>query len=213
MLRQLGQSAVGAVLFLSALAPAGCGGAAMTSAAVQASPAPSPTVATTPPRGGPTPTGQAGGTPAFPLTNQGASTPKTVRSTSNATLRLAPTADGRSLEVRVDNVSDLYAVDIEIKFDPAKLQVADADTKIPSVQIQPGRAPAPDFVAVNNADNQKGVIRYVATQLGETVAFSGSGVVASINWQSGADPNATISVESAALVSGELQPIEWTLEP
>jgi hypothetical protein len=213
VLRQAGQLAVGAALFLSALALAGCGGAAMNSAAVQPTPAASPTVVASLPARGPTPTGQSGATPYSSLTNQGAGTPEMVRSTSIASLRLVPTADGRALELRVDDVRDLYAVDVEIKFDPARLQVADADAKAQGVQILPGRAPAPEFVAINSADNQKGAIRYVATQLGDRAAFSGSGVVATINWQSGADPNATISVESATLVNGDLQPIESAVKP
>jgi hypothetical protein len=209
----VGHSAAGAALVLSALAVAGCGGAAMPSTVIQASPAPSPTLVESPPGASPTPARQPGETPSSSLIDQGESTPESVSSASVASLRLVPTADGRSLEVRVDNVSDLYAVDVEIKFDPARLQVADADAKTQGVQIQPGHAPAPEFVAINNADNQKGVIRYVATQLGETAAFSGSGVVATINWQSTADSNAAISLGSATLVNDDLQPIESTVKP
>jgi hypothetical protein len=132
-----------------------------------------------------------------------------VRASSIATLHLVPAADRRSLEVRVGDVRDLYAVDLELLFDAARVQVADADTSKDGVQIKPGQSPRPDFVAINTADNQRGVIRYVATQLGDDEgAFSGGGVVATINWQSPADPDVTISVSGATLVSSDAQAID-----
>jgi hypothetical protein len=135
--------------------------------------------------------------------------PDTVRSSSIATLRLVPAADGRSLEVRVDDVRNLYAVDLELLFDAARVQVADADPATDGVQIRPGQSPRPDFVAINQADNKRGVIRYVATQLGDDEgAFSGGGLVATINWQSPAGADVTVSVSGVTLVSSDAQPID-----
>lgn len=131
-----------------------------------------------------------------------------VHVSSIATLRLVRTADGREFIVRVDNVRDLYAVDITIRFDPTRWQVADADAQKSGVQIKPGEAPRPDFVAVNDVDNTQGTIRYIATQLGDKAAFSGSGTVATILWQTTIAPDADVSVGAVTLVNRNAQAIE-----
>ena len=135
--------------------------------------------------------------------------PDTVRSSTIATVQLVPAADGRSLAVRVDDVRNLYAVDLELLFDAARVQVADADPDTEGVQIRAGQSPRPDFVAINQADNKRGVIRYVATQLGDDEgAFSGGGLVATINWQSPAAADVTVSVSAVTLVSSDARPID-----
>ncbi len=131
-----------------------------------------------------------------------------VHFSSIATLDLVRAADGRTLLVRIDNVRDLYAVDMTIRFDATKGQVADADAQTSGVQIKPGEAPRPDFVVVNSVDNREGIIRYVATQLGNADAFNGSGAIATILWQTGVDLDANISVETVTLVDKHAQAIE-----
>jgi hypothetical protein len=131
-----------------------------------------------------------------------------VHSSSIATLRLTRAADERALSVRVDDVRDLYAVDMVLRFDATRVQVADADAQTSGVQIKPGEAPRPDFVAVNSVDNAQGIIRYVATQLGNDAAFSGSGTIATIYWQTDIAPDADISVEAVILVNQRAQAIE-----
>ena len=124
-----------------------------------------------------------------------------------AGLRLVQTDAGT--EIWVDGVTNFYALDMEIHFDPAKAQVADADAQQPGIQIAPGQAPAPDFVAENNVDNGAGVLTYVTTQLAPRDGFSGSGLVATIRWQGQADPAARFG--AVTLVSQDGQPIEVAL--
>ena len=206
------RSFVVAALLLSTACLSGCGAAPPTSAGPLLTPAATQAAARAstehPPTDGPTPTDEAPDTSASSVTNLSNSRPETVRSTHIATLRLVPAAGGQSSEIRVDNVIDLYALDIQIKFDPTRLRVADADAGADGVQIQPGRAPMPDFVAINSVDSEKGLIRYVATQLGEVTPFSGSGVVATISWQSNPGENAAVALEAATLASKSAQPIE-----
>jgi LysM repeat protein len=85
-----------------------------------------------------------------------------------------------TVEIRVENVSGLAAADIELRFNPAILQVQDADSGRDGIQIQPGNFPAPDFVAMNTADNTTGIIRYALTQLPPHTPVSGSGLLATI---------------------------------
>jgi hypothetical protein len=126
-------------------------------------------------------------------------------------LRHARLKGQSALEIWVDDVRGLYALDMEIHFDPTKLQVLDADPGAEGVQIRPGQAPAPDFVAVNGVDNQGGVIHYVVTQLGTREGFNGSGLVASVTWQGDLDDGA-MSFGPVTLVDQDGQPIQVTLK-
>ncbi|MGQ9501561.1 MAG: cohesin domain-containing protein [Anaerolineae bacterium] len=150
-------------------------------------------------------TGEVG---AASLSQSGLGSAEQVHSSSIATLRLVRASDERALFVRVDDVHDLYAVDMVIRFDATRLQVADADAQTSGLQIKPGEAPRPDFVAVNSVDSARGIIRYVATQLGEDVAFSGSGTIATIYWETSITADADISVETVTLVNQHAQAIE-----
>lgn len=191
----VGRAVAGAILCLLALAA--CGGSVVAPVATQA-PSTAPAAVGT----------ESGDTDASSMAYQ-TEPPDDVRASSIATLHLMPAADGRSLEVRVDDVRDLYAVDMDLLFDAARVQVADADVRVDGVQIKPGQSPRPDFVAINTADNQRGIIRYVATQLGDDEgAFSGGGLVATIRWQSPADSDVTVSVAAVTLVSSDAQAID-----
>jgi hypothetical protein len=147
-------------------------------------------------------------TDAASLAQRGEKPIERVQSSSIATLRLVRAPDDRAFMVRVDDVRDLYAVDMTIRFDPTKWQVADADGQQSGVQVKPGEAPRPDFVAVNDVDNAKGVIRYIATQLGDAAAFSGSGTIATILGQAAVTSDADVSIETVTLVNKNAQAIE-----
>jgi len=103
----------------------------------------------------------------------------TVVRISPSTQQLAA-GQNATVEIRVDNVSGLAAADIELRFNPAILQVQDADASREGIQVQPGNFPAPDFVAMNTADNTTGIIRYALTQLPPHAPVSGSGLLATI---------------------------------
>jgi hypothetical protein len=119
-----------------------------------------------------------------------------------------PAEGGKALQIWVENVKELYAVDMEIRFDAGRLQVADADPGTDGVQIKPGQVPNPDFVATNSADNRQGVIRYVVTQLGSRPGFGGKGLIATINWQGNAGQAAAVTFSKVVMVSQSAQPID-----
>jgi len=98
-------------------------------------------------------------------------------------MRLTSSEDGKALEIWVDDVEDLAGIDLQLQFDPAQMQVVDADTEKEGVQLMTGTAPSPDFVAENLVDNQTGLVRYAAVRIPPSDSFSGSGVVAIINWE------------------------------
>ena len=80
-----------------------------------------------------------------------------------------------AVEVRVEDVQDLYGLDIRLSFDPAAIQVVDADPATDGIQVQPGSLLSPDFVVRNTADNQDGTVWFALTQLNPTQEVSGSG--------------------------------------
>lgn len=117
-----------------------------------------------------------------------------------ATVRLEPLpgqkgADVMTLAIRIENATRLYGVEVHLAFDPARLQVQDADPAKEGVQIQAGDFPSPDFVVQNQADNTKGTIDYAVTQLAPRQPVDGSGVLATVTVK-GKDTSSLTFVEA-----------------
>ena len=71
-----------------------------------------------------------------------------------------------SVTIFVQDVVDLYGLDVRLVFDPAYAQVVDTDPTVAGVQIQPlSGFLSPDFVVRRSADNITGLVRYAATQV------------------------------------------------
>jgi hypothetical protein len=82
----------------------------------------------------------------------------------------------------ITDASGLYGAQLEIIFDPAVLQVLDADENTDGVQIHSGDCPVPDFIVTNTVDNDAGKISYAASSLNPTQPCDG-GTVASFQFQ------------------------------
>jgi LysM repeat protein len=80
-----------------------------------------------------------------------------------------------TVTLRVENVESLYGYQAAIVFNPAVLEVIDADANKPGIQAGLGSFLQPDFVQQNSADNSVGAIICVVAQLAPTGAVSGSG--------------------------------------
>ena len=104
----------------------------------------------------------------------------TVIRAEPATIQLN-VGDSTTVQIWVDNVTNLYAVDLQISFDPEVLEVQDSDPDQAGVQIEPGDFLAAEFVVENEADNVTGDIFYVITQRAPTPPVSGNGALLSIN--------------------------------
>jgi len=107
--------------------------------------------------------------------------------TPDTMVHLAPSSvevnvgDQFTLELRVENVTALNGVDLRLTYNPAALQVQDADPVADSTQIQPGPFLQADQIGANNADG--GIIHYHVEQLLPHTPVTGSGVVAWITFQ------------------------------
>jgi PKD repeat protein len=89
-----------------------------------------------------------------------------------------------AVDIRVEGVSNLYGVDIQLSFDYTRVQVVDDDPATPGIQITPGPFlnPASGYVQTNSANNGTGVVRYTFTLQNPAPPANGSGVVATIHF-------------------------------
>lgn len=94
----------------------------------------------------------------------------------------------------LQDVANLYAVDIHLSFDPSILEVQDVNPDIPGIQIQPLESLlVPGFVikrkACNAPDpsdpdcNEGGLAWYAASQLNPSPPVTGSGPLAAITFK------------------------------
>jgi len=88
-----------------------------------------------------------------------------------------------TVEVRIENVTNLYGADVRLQFDPLVVAVVDADPGTAGIQIEPGPFPNFTFIAVNSADNTAGEVRYAGTLLRPAAPANGSGVLARIGFR------------------------------
>jgi len=87
-----------------------------------------------------------------------------------------------TLQILLVNAQNVYGIDLQARFDPAMVEVVDADAKQDGVQMFPGDFLKPDFVVRNTADNKAGTLHYAVTQLNPTPPANGEGVILSIQF-------------------------------
>jgi len=89
-----------------------------------------------------------------------------------------------TVDIRIEQVTNLFGAEVHLSFDPAKLEVQDASPAVAGVQIEVGTFPDPaggrGFVAQNSADNSTGKIDYAVTLLSPAQPVSGGGVLARV---------------------------------
>ena len=87
-------------------------------------------------------------------------------------LELVPGEQGR-VNILILDVQALYAGEFHLVFDPAVLEVVDADPEQAAVQVEPADWWKDGFVAVNRVDNAAGRIDFAATLLNPAGPVSG----------------------------------------
>ena len=132
---------------------------------------------------------RARGLPALPGRQPAAKDLATPLVVSAARAAVSRAGEPFDLQIRVQEARDVYGGRLRITFDPAVIQVRDAEQAGrtpgqggPGGQVRPG-----DFldreqqlVLVNAVDNSKGTIDFAVTQLRPAGARSGSGVLATV---------------------------------
>lgn len=106
-----------------------------------------------------------------------------------------------AVEVWVEDVEELYGLDIRLSFDPSVVEVVDADEGTDGLQIQPGELLNLDFVLRNTADNEAGSAWFALTQVNPSEAASGEGIAFSVTFRGKeAGTSSSISITYAKLV-------------
>jgi hypothetical protein len=115
-----------------------------------------------------------------------------------------------TLQILLVNADKVYGIDLQAAFDPAVVEVVDADSKKPGIQMLPGGFLKADYAARNLADNKTGTLRYVATQLNPTPPSSGRGIILSIRFRGRkAGTHTRVTIVSAVIADrrGIKQPV------
>lgn len=106
-----------------------------------------------------------------------------------------------TVDIRVENVTDLFGVEVHLTFDPALLEVEDADAGKAGVQIASGPFLNPYFTAQNDVDQAAGKIDFSVSQGPSDAAVSGSGVVATITFEGKAAGTSALSFSNVVLAA------------
>jgi hypothetical protein len=93
-----------------------------------------------------------------------------------------PVAAGSTFtaKVQLDHVKDLAGDEVYISYNPAILEVQDADPAKSGVQVALGTFLKPDFVAQNLVEANRGKISFAVVQLPPNQPVSGSGILATV---------------------------------
>jgi len=123
-------------------------------------------------------------------------------------LGLKPNAQG-TLTIVVENVRDLYGIEIHLAFDPNIVQVEDANPAWEGVQIEPAAWLRDGFVAVNRVDNAGGRIDFAATLLNPALPLNGSQAVAEITFRARGAGVSAVSIAAAILSTRQAEVIPF----
>jgi hypothetical protein len=113
-----------------------------------------------------------------------------------------------TLDLTVEQVSELFGAQVHLTFDPAVLEVVDADASEEGIQVEPGTLPTPDFVVQNIADNQAGTVDYALTQLKPSEPRSGDGLLARVTFRGKKAASTQVLLEQFMLADVEGRAIE-----
>ena len=107
------------------------------------------------------------------------------------------------IPIEIRNVQDLYAVDLEIHYDPRILTFEDANPQMDGIQPALGTFLDAGMVLYNTVDPEAGIIRFVMTQVNPSEPKSGSGVLIVLYAVGAAEGESTLEVVRADLSTRE----------
>lgn len=134
-----------------------------------------------------------------------------IMRTDPTSLQMQP-GETQSMAIVVEDVTDLYGFECRISFDPAVLEVVDADPAEEGVQVAPGDFLSPDWTLLNAVDNNSGTIDYALAQLSPSDPKSGGGILLTIRFQAKASGTSPVVLRDVLLGSATSQPITVNLQ-
>ncbi len=111
-----------------------------------------------------------------------------------------------TMQIQVQNVANLAVVEMEITYDPAIIQVIDADAARSGVQVRVDTVFDVDDIFTNEVDTARGIIRFGAGVIGEPVINGSSGLIA-IDWRPQRVGSSAVTIQSLTLTNAAGQPI------
>jgi hypothetical protein len=123
--------------------------------------------------------------------------------------------DVLTVDVVAENVTDLYGLEVHLKYDPAVLAVQDAKADQEGVQIEAGTLLPVNqgFVVANQVNEAEGKITFAITLLNPAPAVSGGGPITRVTFKVLQAIPSTINIEQATLVAVNLQTIPHEAAP
>ena len=118
------------------------------------------------------------------------------------------------VNIQVYDVTDLYGAELQLKYNPAQLQVEDANQRLDGTQIAPGPFLAAEdrFVVTNKVDVDAGMVTFVVTLLNPAPPVSGSGVLGTVAFRIVGGGPPVVEVTKAQLVSSSMVSIPVVTE-
>jgi hypothetical protein len=118
-----------------------------------------------------------------------------------------------TVDILAQDVSNLYGLEIHLRFDPATMRLEDADPDQDGVQLTPGSLldPTQGFIVANQADNQAGTAVFAITLINPAPPVEGSGLVAQATLVPLQPGPLRLDLENAKLVTHDLQTLDVAL--
>ena len=117
-----------------------------------------------------------------------------------------------TVDILLEDASDVYGIDVRAHFDPAVIEIIDADAGKDGIQMKPGGFPKPEFLVRNTADNGAGTLNYVTTQISPTLPATGAGVVFSVQLRAKAAGETSLTLDSVEMANGKGQMLPVTVK-
>ena len=112
-------------------------------------------------------------------------------------------APGARVEIPIEvrGVEALYAADLTLSFDPAIIQVEDANPNQDGVQLALGTFLDAGLVLFNTADNDSGTIRFAMTQVNPSEGKSGDGILLVLYARAASEGQSEVEVTAVELAN------------
>jgi hypothetical protein len=112
--------------------------------------------------------------------------------------------------VEVRGVEDLYAIDLEIRFDPAVITIEDGNPDKAGIQPASGTFLDPGLAIFNEVDNEIGIVHFVMTQVNPSEGKSGDGIILVLYCRGVAEGESELTMVTVDISTreGELIPSE-----
>ncbi len=118
-----------------------------------------------------------------------------------------PVGETTEVLVTADGVTDLYGIEVHLAFNPAHLEVVDADDEVEGTQVHDGDLLEVGFVALNEANNAEGTVAYAVSQMPPSAGVNGSGVLVRIEFRATEAGDGGVVLQNVLLATSQGQPV------